>query len=137
MRQMLRIAAKDLKQRVRDRSVFIVGIIAPAMLALIFTFAFGDALDPSDADGGTRITRWYTSKPHQAKSTPMLTRTSASTPTVATSSMSGQPGNPEIRRISGRDMSFTTTTPKRCISGELNSILRFIAGSWHLPDPFW
>ena len=63
MRQMLRIAAKDLKQRVRDRSVFIVAIIAPAMLALIFTFAFGDALDPSsggfeasygfvDLDGG-------------------------------------------------------------------------------------
>ncbi|MDH3249563.1 MAG: ABC transporter permease [Acidimicrobiia bacterium] len=63
MRQMLRIAAKDLKQRVRDRSVFIVGIIAPAMLALIFTFAFGDVLDPSgggfeatygfvDLDGG-------------------------------------------------------------------------------------
>lgn len=63
MRQMLRIAAKDLKQRVRDRSVFIVGIIAPGLLALIFTFAFGDALDPSgsgfqatygfvDLDGG-------------------------------------------------------------------------------------
>jgi ABC-2 type transport system permease protein len=63
MRQVLRIVAKDLKQRVRDRSVFIVGIIAPAMLALIFSFAFGDALDPSgggfqasygfvDLDGG-------------------------------------------------------------------------------------
>jgi ABC-2 type transport system permease protein len=60
---MLRIAAKDLKQRMRDRSVFIIGIIAPALLALIFTSAFGDALDPSgggfeanygfvDLDGG-------------------------------------------------------------------------------------
>ena len=47
MKQMLLIAAKDLKLRVRDRSVFIVGIIAPAMLALIFTFAFGDALAAS------------------------------------------------------------------------------------------
>ena len=49
MRQLLLIASKDLKLRFRDRSVFIIGLIAPALLALIFTFAFGDALDP---DGG-------------------------------------------------------------------------------------
>ena len=49
MKPMLLIALKDLKLRFRDRSVFIIGLIAPALLALIFTFAFGDALDP---DGG-------------------------------------------------------------------------------------
>lgn len=49
MRQLLLIATKDLKLRFRDRSVFIIGLIAPALLALIFTFAFGDALS---AGGG-------------------------------------------------------------------------------------
>lgn len=44
MKQLLLIATKDLKLRFRDRSVFIIGLIAPALLALIFTFAFGDAL---------------------------------------------------------------------------------------------
>ncbi len=49
MRHMLLIAAKDLRLRLRDRSVLIVGLAAPAMLALIFAGAFGDALSP---DGG-------------------------------------------------------------------------------------
>lgn len=63
MRQMFLIAGKDLRLRLRDRSVFIIGLAAPALLALIFTFAFGDALDLSgggfsatygfvDLDGG-------------------------------------------------------------------------------------
>ena len=46
--QILRIARKDLKLRMRDRSVFIIGIAAPAMLALIFSSVFGDILGPGD-----------------------------------------------------------------------------------------
>ncbi len=40
MRQALTIALKDLRLRVRDRSAFIVGIVAPLGLAAIFSFAF-------------------------------------------------------------------------------------------------
>ena len=39
----LRIAAKDLKLRVRDRSAFILGILAPLVLAYIFYLVFGPA----------------------------------------------------------------------------------------------
>lgn len=39
----LRIAVKDLKLRVRDRSVFILGVIAPLVLAFIFNAVFGGA----------------------------------------------------------------------------------------------
>jgi len=39
----LRIAGKDLKLRVRDRSVFILGILAPLVLAYIFYLVFGPA----------------------------------------------------------------------------------------------
>lgn len=38
-----RIAGKDLKLRVRDRSVFILGILAPLVLAFIFNAVFGGA----------------------------------------------------------------------------------------------
>lgn len=38
-----RIAAKDLKLRIRDRSAFIIGIIAPLVLAFIFNQIFGGA----------------------------------------------------------------------------------------------
>lgn len=38
-----RIAVKDLKLRVRDRSVFILGILAPLVLAFIFNLIFGGA----------------------------------------------------------------------------------------------
>lgn len=38
-----RIAGKDLKLRVRDRSVFILGILAPLVLAYIFHLVFGPA----------------------------------------------------------------------------------------------
>ena len=34
------IAAKDIKQRLRDRSAYIVGILAPLVLAAIFSFVF-------------------------------------------------------------------------------------------------
>lgn len=37
------IAAKDLKLRVRDRSAFIIGIVAPLALAFIFNLVFGGA----------------------------------------------------------------------------------------------
>lgn len=39
------IASKDLKLRLRDRSVFIIGILAPLALALVFNFIFGDAFE--------------------------------------------------------------------------------------------
>lgn len=41
-----RIAAKDLKLRLRDRSAIIIGIIAPLVLAFIFNMIFGAAGDP-------------------------------------------------------------------------------------------
>ena len=33
------IAAKDLRERLRDRSAYIVGIVAPLAMALIFGFS--------------------------------------------------------------------------------------------------
>jgi ABC-2 type transport system permease protein len=39
----LRIAAKDLKLRIRDRSALIIGIVAPLSLAFIFNLVFGGA----------------------------------------------------------------------------------------------
>lgn len=41
-----RIAAKDLKLRLRDRSAIIIGIIAPLALAFVFNLIFGAAGDP-------------------------------------------------------------------------------------------
>ncbi len=46
----LRIAAKDLRLRVRDRSVFIIGIGAPLVLAFIFNLIFGNAFGASGLD---------------------------------------------------------------------------------------
>lgn len=46
------IAFKDLAQRVRDRSVFIIGIIAPLALAFIFNAIFGGGI----SDVGQNIT---------------------------------------------------------------------------------
>jgi ABC-2 type transport system permease protein len=42
MRLALLVAGKDLKQRIRDRSAVVIGILAPFMLAAIVSFAFGD-----------------------------------------------------------------------------------------------
>jgi ABC-2 type transport system permease protein len=39
----LRIAAKDLRLRVRDRSIFVLGVVAPLVLAYIFYLVFGSA----------------------------------------------------------------------------------------------
>lgn len=41
-----RIASKDLKLRLRDRSAIIIGIIAPLVLAFVFNLIFGSAGDP-------------------------------------------------------------------------------------------
>lgn len=43
MSKILTIAAKDLKLRIRDRSVLIVAFLAPLVLALIFNVVFGSA----------------------------------------------------------------------------------------------
>lgn len=45
MRSVLLIAAKDLRLRVRDRSVFMVGLVVPFVLALIFSLILGNADD--------------------------------------------------------------------------------------------
>src|SRR3989304_984825 len=66
MRQAWIIAAKDLKLRVRDRSVFIVGIIAPLGLAAIFSsifnpiedFDFSATYAVVDQDGGFVATQF-------------------------------------------------------------------------------
>lgn len=47
MRAAVRIAVKDLKLRLRDRSAIIIGIVAPFALAVIFSFVFGSAFDSS------------------------------------------------------------------------------------------
>lgn len=44
------VAAKDFRLRVRDRSFFIIGIIAPLALAFIFNATFGPALGPGGLD---------------------------------------------------------------------------------------
>jgi len=47
MRNIFHIAAKDLKLRIRDKSVFIIGLIAPLALAFIFNTVFGSAFSDS------------------------------------------------------------------------------------------
>jgi len=42
-----RIAGKDLKLRIRDRSAIIIGLVAPLVLAVVFNLIFGSAGDPS------------------------------------------------------------------------------------------
>lgn len=44
------IAFKDLRLRLRDRSIFIIGVIAPLALAFIFNLTFGGALQPGGVD---------------------------------------------------------------------------------------
>ncbi|MEX0796501.1 MAG: ABC transporter permease [Acidimicrobiia bacterium] len=51
MRTALRIAGKDLKLRLRDRSAFIIGIIAPLSLAFILNLVLGNAFDPTQGIG--------------------------------------------------------------------------------------
>jgi ABC-2 type transport system permease protein len=46
-----RIALKDLKLRLRDRSAIILGVIAPLALAFILNLVFGDAFDTSGGLG--------------------------------------------------------------------------------------
>ena len=45
MQSAFRIAIKDLKLRIRDRSALIIGILAPLVLAFIFNLVFGGAFD--------------------------------------------------------------------------------------------
>jgi len=45
MRAILTVAAKDLRQRVRDRSFFIFGVLAPFSLAFILNLVLGGTLD--------------------------------------------------------------------------------------------
>jgi linearmycin/streptolysin S transport system permease protein len=45
------IAGKDLKLRLRDRSAFIFGIIAPLVLAFVFNLVFGSAFDATTGLG--------------------------------------------------------------------------------------
>lgn len=44
------IAAKDLRLRMRDRSFFIIGVVAPLALAFIFNATFGSALSSGNLD---------------------------------------------------------------------------------------
>jgi ABC-2 type transport system permease protein len=60
MRATLNIAWKDLRQRVRDRSAIILGVVAPLVLAFVFDLIFGNTLEGQfsatlgvvDLDGG-------------------------------------------------------------------------------------
>ncbi len=45
MRSALRIALKDFKLRIRDRSAIILGVVAPVALAFILNLVFGSAFD--------------------------------------------------------------------------------------------
>lgn len=48
MRAIITVAAKDLRQRIRDRSFFIFGVLAPFSLAFILNLVLGGTLDLSD-----------------------------------------------------------------------------------------
>lgn len=50
MRAALLISLKDLRQRVRDRSAFLWGIVAPLGLAAIFSLVLGGVADPGSID---------------------------------------------------------------------------------------
>lgn len=52
MGSVLTVAAKDLAQRARDRSIFIIGIVAPLALAAVFNLVFGGGI----SDVGDNIT---------------------------------------------------------------------------------
>ena len=47
----IRIAVKDLKLRLRDRSAIIIGIVAPLALAFVFNLVFGSVFDPTGGFG--------------------------------------------------------------------------------------
>ena len=77
----LRIAGKDLKLRVRDKSIFILGILAPLSLAFIFNLVFGGATEGTglgleygmiDQDGSD-ISAAFTSVLEGAESEDILT----------------------------------------------------------------
>ena len=60
MRAIIAIIAKDLKLRLRDRSALVIAFVAPFMISLIISFAFGGGgnefnadLAVADEDGGT------------------------------------------------------------------------------------
>ncbi len=65
LRAALTIAAKDLRQRIRDRSFIVLGVVAPLALALIFNLIMGDLDVDSfdlryavvDEDGGAVATQ--------------------------------------------------------------------------------
>lgn len=77
----LRIAVKDLRLRVRDRSAFILGLGAPLILALIFNTVFGDALTGEGLDldygvvdlDGSEISSAFTSTLEEAEREEILT----------------------------------------------------------------
>jgi ABC-2 type transport system permease protein len=50
MRAALRIAAKDLRQRLRDRSALMIAVVLPLALAFIFDLVFGSASTPRPFD---------------------------------------------------------------------------------------
>lgn len=76
----VRIAVKDLKLRVRDKSVFILGIVAPLALAVIFNTVFGGSFESElglaygmvDLDGSD-ISAAFTSVLEDAESEEILT----------------------------------------------------------------
>ena len=49
------IAAKDLAQRARDRSAFVIGLVGPLALALILGATLGGAEDPSAFEVGLAV----------------------------------------------------------------------------------
>jgi ABC-2 type transport system permease protein len=61
LRTAFTVAAKDLRQRIRDRSAFVIAVAAPIVLAVIISAALGSAFDEdfhatyavADEDGGT------------------------------------------------------------------------------------
>ncbi|SDK53358.1 ABC-2 type transport system permease protein [Nocardioides sp. YR527] len=66
MHPSLQIAAKDLRQRARDRSAFLLAIVVPFVLAAVFSLLFGPAATPRAFDyavvdlDGTAASRAFT-----------------------------------------------------------------------------
>jgi len=55
LRSVLVIAGKDLAQRSRDRSAYIMGLVGPLALALILSWTLGEADDPSAFSFGVAV----------------------------------------------------------------------------------
>jgi ABC-2 type transport system permease protein len=80
MRAAFQIAAKDLRQRLRDRSAVLVAVVLPLVLAFVYNLVFGSAGQPSpfryavvDLDRGTVAQAFVSGVLHEMQDRKVLT----------------------------------------------------------------